>query len=255
MKRIILSLLTIVLLFSCQSEEDIVPDFTNQNKYPFTRSGGASTLFERLFDNYKTHPAYSWLVPLNQKEITDLYWNCLTVFGFYPIINKCGETLCAKGIRLHLGRDNKLNYSNGYYDSATNSIFFRKNFDIQYYDILHELLHATQHHIIGYSMNNSSITRNIEYEAYVARDILECIRRNGDFKDCPAMGIPNSKSEQEYRLWIHKISVYTIGRSPEVYSVIEEKFNLWAKNWDSYQDKKCSETFKPLLLYYIAENN
>lgn len=252
MKKIILSLLTVFVLFSCQNEMDIEPEFTTDSINVKSGIWPEYELFNRLCVKFKKELGYPNLIPLTDSEYHNLSVRATIMYAYYPIMQKFTNDLLMKNVTIKVGRDISLFDEDGYYHPYKNSIFFHKKLDIQEYHILHELLHAVQHHIFGYSMNSNAV-KNIEYEAHVARDLLECIRRNGQFEFAGAMGVPNYELRMEYKAWIEELSICALtGKDFE--GILRGKFNTWTKDWKSYTDKSWDSKFFPYLLYHIIRN-
>lgn len=136
-----------------------------------------------------------------------------------------------------------------YYDTGEGVIYFHPD-KITTRNLKHEFMHWLQHKQCGYSMNvNGNNVRNIEYEAFVAMDIIQCFenKRMLDPQKDKIYGAPQGKQD-EYINFIYQL-VYQPLSLMEI--EIQYKFNEWIEDWGLYEDESSSSDFIPRLVYYL----
>ena len=163
------------------------------------------------------------------------YW-LETFYGYVPFI--------AIDESLTNGRE-------AYYDPIENTIYFRPD-KITGINLTHEYIHSIQRNVCKYPMTVSNgDVRNVEYEAFVAMDILQCYENNGilDPQKNMVYGMPQGKQGE----YINFIQQFVSHASMLTEEEILQNFNEWIKDWPYYKDEASRPNFRPGLLIYLRK--
>lgn len=161
------------------------------------------------------------------------YW-LETFYGYIPFI--------AIDESLTNGRE-------AYYDPVENTIYFRPD-KITGINLKHEYIHSIQRNVCAYPMTISNgDVRNVEYEVFVAMDILQCYENDGilDPQKNKIYGTPQGKQGE----YISFIQQFISKASTLTEEEIGQKFNEWIKDWPYYKNEASRPNFTPGLLRYL----
>lgn len=250
MKKIIFSLLTVFVLFSCQSEMDIEPIELATNDVVVTRSS-SHIPFSYTYLEFVSDPFYPNCIPFVNSQSLYLMGIGEIMFQNYPIIASLAEDLCKNNpCPLRIGLDPTLE-GLATYLPAKRYIFFKSMDQIIEKNLMHEFLHAIQQDVILCDMYDTRCRKNREYEVFVAQDILLCIKQGGFLSIDQALGKPDYIYDiEQYSRGIEDIVRAGLAGDVRVFD-LAEKFNTWIQNWHEYTDHEYTENYQPLLLYNI----
>lgn len=249
MKIIIISLLTVFVLFSCQSEMDFEPEFSNNWGTEKMLSEDEKSLFEKLYTPFGKDGLYPSCTAFDPGiELKYLFATGDLMFSHYPKLKSfAGQLLAIKDYSLKFGKDPKMaGNASGYYVPYKRYVILKGLNEINEINLMHEFLHAVQETLLCRDMSLSQ-ERNIEYEVYVAQDILNCIR-HGSIKPKEALGKPSGlMGDYEY---VDKIQylIYQPNRREE----IKKYYNTWIKTWYKYSGPVV-DNYDPKLLYMVLD--
>lgn len=249
MKKIIFSLLTVFVLFSCQSEMDIEPEFSNNLGTERMLSADGRSIFEQLYTPFGKDENFLQCTTFDSGiEMHYLFAIGSMMFDRYPLLaDFANQLLKIRGYSLKFGKDPSLTGDkSGYYVPYKHYIFLKGYDEINEINLMHEFLHAVQESVLCHNMS-SSHKKNIEYEVYVAQDILRCIY-NGSIRPSEALGKPsNLIYDYEYE---DKIQSLVFKKNTQ--TEIKELYNSWIKRWNK-ESGSIIKDFEPKLLYMILD--
>lgn len=254
MKRVLLYL----FFFSCicclddngldMSDEDLLDTSIESVVDPPSSSGCRMFIYKTKGFDYSGQREFS------QRERNTFYYEVLFVFNYPSIQDYLLTQFEDKGMPIYVAISENMSASHeSYYDPQSKTIFFKKEKYINFYNIEHEFLHAVQHQLLEYPMASSYGRRSIEYEAFVAMDLLKCISKGRKLQEDEIWGNPGGTETEKYLTMLHKLtnrdSVLFLEPS------LDTKFNKWIKTWSEYTDDTEMSQYVPRLLHYILDIN
>lgn len=225
MKRRVLYLLIVFACYSCYDELDKETCIRN-NEELNVLSTREDTLLRRFV--CRRNFSFSYLSELDQGDKNS--FNMLGRFVFndggvltYLLYRKI-NTFIGIAMDKRLGNAVVMKNKDAYYDANLSTIFFGKE-KVTEITIQHEFLHYVQHHVFNYNMSGKYI-RSIEFEAYMAMDIINAIERKALPK---VLHVSLGKGMEEYR---SMIASFAHGSCYSLESILQ-KFRVWIKDWQS----------------------
>jgi|GEM_PF-6616678 hypothetical protein len=244
MKREILYLLIVFACYSCYDEMDRETCVTDNEELNVLNSREDTILGKFVCrDGF----GRSELRKLNKEEK-----NSFNIWGRF-VFNNGGvltyllyRDIDVIGIAVdkRLGKTGEMKNKNAYYDPDLFTIFF-KEYGVTEIAIQHEFLHYVQHYVFNYTMSGN-YKRSIEFEAYMAMDIINAIER----KAFPGtLHVDLRTGMDEYR---NMIASFAEGSFWSLESILQ-KFNVWIKDWQS-NEREGSVHYQFLInwLYKVA---
>lgn len=225
MKQGILYLLIVFVCYSCYDELDKETCIMNNEELNVLRSKEDTILGKFVCCRSFTH---SSLRELSQGEK-----NTFNIWGGFVfnngdvltyLLHRKINTFISIAVDKRLGKTGEMKNKDAYYDPNLSTIFFKGN-GITPTVIQHEFLHYVQHHVFNYTMSGN-YKRSLEFEAYMAMDIINAIER----KALPeTLHITLGTEMEEYR---SMIASFADGSCWSLESILQ-KFSVWIKNWES----------------------
>ncbi|WP_303182229.1 hypothetical protein [uncultured Butyricimonas sp.] len=226
MKRCILYFLIAFICYSCYDEIDMATCITGNEELNVLNSREDTLLGKFVcrsggFSNSKMRE-------LNQGEK-----NTFNIWGRF-VFNNGGvltyllyrdvDAFIGIAVDKRLGKTGEMENKDAYYEPNLSTIFFKER-GVTEIAIQHEFLHYVQHHVFNYTMSGN-YKRSIEFEAYMAMDIINAIEK----KAFPGtLHVSLREGMEEYR---NMIASFAEGSFWSLESILQ-KFNVWIKDWQS----------------------
>ena len=240
MKREILYLLIVFACYSCYDEVDRETCVTDNEELNVLNSREDTILGKFVCrDGF----GRSELRKLTQMEKRLFYWDGVVVFnngGVLTYLLYRDIDVIGIAVDKRLGKTGEMKNEDAYYDPDSFTIFFKEG-GMTKTAIQHEFLHYVQHHVFNYTMSGD-YKRSIEFEAYMAMDIINAIER----KAFPGtLHVALRAGMEEY---CNMIASFAEGSFWNLESILQ-KFNVWIKNWQS--DEREGSIHPQSLIYWL----
>ena len=225
MKRCILYFLVAFICYSCYDEIDMATCITGNEELNVLNSRE-----DTLLGKFVCRDGFgrSELRKLTQLEKRFFYWDGVVVFNdggvlTYLLYRDAGAFI-GIAVDKRLGQTGEMKNKDAYYDPDLSTIFFKEGGGTKA-AIQHEFLHYVQHHVFNYTMS-SNYKRSIEFEAYMAMDIINAIEKKA-FPGTLHVALRTGMEE-----YCNMIASFAEGSFWSLESILQ-KFNVWIKNWQS----------------------